>query len=33
GLYIIFDLPQRSVTPGQFAVWYDGEEMLGSGVI
>ncbi|HON55321.1 MAG TPA: hypothetical protein PLG03_07205, partial [Bacteroidales bacterium] len=27
------DLPQRSVTPGQFAVWYDGEEMLGSGVI
>lgn len=34
GLYIVFDQPQRGVTPGQFAVWYapDGE-MLGSGVI
>ncbi len=34
GLYILFDTPQRSITPGQFAVWYapDGE-MLGSGVI
>ncbi len=34
GLYILFDKPQRSITPGQFAVWYapDGE-MLGSGVI
>ena len=33
GLYILFDTPQRGITPGQFAVWYDGEEMLGSGVI
>ena len=33
GLYIIFDRPQKSVTPGQFAAWYDGEELLGSGVI
>ena len=33
GLYILFDLPQRGITPGQFAVWYDGDEMLGSGVI
>ena len=32
-LYILFDKPQRGITPGQFAVWYDGEEMLGSGVI
>ena len=33
-LYILFDTPQRSITPGQFAVWYapDGE-MEGSGVI
>ena len=33
-LYIVFDTPQRSITPGQFAVWYapDGE-MIGSGVI
>ena len=33
GLYILFDTPQRGITPGQFAVWYDGEEMVGSGVI
>ena len=33
GLYIIFDTPQRGITPGQFAVWYDGDEMIGSGVI
>lgn len=33
GLYILFDQPQRGITPGQFAVWYDGEEMTGSGVI
>jgi len=33
GIYIIFDRPQRSVTPGQFAAWYDGEELVGSGVI
>ena len=33
GLYILFDQPQRGMSPGQFAVWYDGQEMLGSGVI
>ena len=33
GLYIIFDSPQRGVTPGQFAAWYEGEELIGSGVI
>jgi tRNA-uridine 2-sulfurtransferase len=33
GLYIIFDRPQRGVTPGQFAAWYEGEELVGSGVI
>ncbi|MBN1790926.1 MAG: tRNA 2-thiouridine(34) synthase MnmA [Bacteroidales bacterium] len=33
GLYIIFDKKQRGITPGQFAAWYDGEELLGSGVI
>ncbi len=33
GMYIKFDVPQRGVTPGQFAAWYDGEELLGSGVI
>ncbi len=33
GLYILFDKPQRGISPGQFAVWYSGEEMIGSGVI
>jgi len=33
GLYILFDMPQRGITPGQFAVWYDEDEMIGSGVI
>ena len=33
GLYILFDEPQRGISPGQFAVWYDGQEMLGSGAI
>jgi len=33
GLYIIFDQLQRGIAPGQFAAWYDGEELLGSGVI
>ena len=33
GLYMIFNAPQRGITPGQFAVWYDGDEMVGSGVI
>lgn len=33
GLFIIFEEPQRGITPGQFAVWYDRDEMIGSGVI
>lgn len=33
GLYIIFDAPQRGITPGQFAAWYEGDELIGSGVI
>ncbi|MBO8470306.1 MAG: tRNA 2-thiouridine(34) synthase MnmA [Bacteroidetes bacterium] len=33
GLYILFDSPQRGITPGQFSVWYDHDEMVGSGVI
>ena len=32
-LFILFDEPQRSITPGQFAAWYDGDALLGSGVI
>jgi tRNA-uridine 2-sulfurtransferase len=33
GMYIIFDKPQRGIAPGQFAAWYDGDELVGSGVI
>ncbi len=33
GIYIKFDIPQRAVVPGQFAVWHDGEELIGSGAI
>ena len=33
GLYIIFENLQRGITPGQFAAWYQGEELIGSGVI
>ena len=33
GLYILFDQLQRGIAPGQFAAWYDGEEVIGSGVI
>jgi len=33
GYYMLFDELQRGVTAGQFASWYDGEELIGSGVI
>jgi tRNA-uridine 2-sulfurtransferase len=33
GLFIIFDKPQRGIAPGQFAAWYYGDEVIGSGVI
>jgi tRNA-specific 2-thiouridylase len=33
GIYIEFDEPQRGITPGQFAAWYNGDELIGSGVI
>ena len=33
GLYIAFETPQSAITQGQFAAWYQGEELLGSGVI
>jgi tRNA-specific 2-thiouridylase len=33
GIYILFDDEQRGITSGQFAAWYDGEELIGSGVI
>lgn len=33
GLYIIFEEQQRGITAGQFCTWYDGDELIGSGVI
>ena len=33
GLYLLFDQPQKSIAAGQFAAWYQGEELVGSGVI
>jgi len=33
GLYIIFDTPQSAITEGQFVAWYNGPELMGSGVI
>ena len=33
GLFILFDIPQRGISSGQFAAWYSPDgEMLGSGV-
>jgi tRNA-specific 2-thiouridylase len=33
GIYIIFNKLQRGIAPGQFAAWYHGDEVIGSGVI
>jgi len=33
GIYIVFNDPQRGITAGQFAAWYNGDELIGSGVI
>jgi tRNA-specific 2-thiouridylase len=33
GLYIEFEEYQSAISEGQFAAWYVGEELLGSGVI
>lgn len=30
---IVFEEPQFGITPGQAAVWYDGESLLGGGII
>jgi len=33
GIYILFEKPQRGIARGQFAAWYDEDELIGSGVI
>ena len=32
-VFIVFKDFQSSITSGQFAAWYIGEELIGSGVI
>lgn len=33
GMYISFEEPQSAITEGQFAAWYNGDELIGSGAI
>ncbi|MFR9620751.1 MAG: tRNA 2-thiouridine(34) synthase MnmA [Rikenellaceae bacterium] len=33
GFYVLFDEPQRSIAAGQFVAFYDGDELVASGVI
>jgi tRNA-specific 2-thiouridylase len=33
GLFVLFAEVQRGVAAGQFVAWYDGDELIGSGVI
>jgi tRNA-specific 2-thiouridylase len=33
GLYLVFEEPLSAITAGQFAAWYDNDELVGSGVI
>jgi tRNA-uridine 2-sulfurtransferase len=33
GLFVIFDEKQRGIASGQFAAWYEGDELIGSGAI
>jgi tRNA-specific 2-thiouridylase len=33
GLFVLFEAAQRGIAAGQFVAWYDGDELIGSGVI
>jgi tRNA-specific 2-thiouridylase len=33
GLYVVFDELQKGIASGQFVAWYQGDELIGSGVI
>ena len=30
---VIFDIPKKSITPGQSAVFYEGDDVIGGGII
>lgn len=32
-ILVTFDEPQRAITPGQVCAFYDGDRVLGSGII
>jgi len=32
-LHIVFEIPQKGIAAGQFVAWYEGDELIGSGVI
>lgn len=33
GMYVLFDEPQSGIAAGQFAAWYENDELIGSGEI
>ena len=33
GYFMVFENPQKAIAAGQFAAWYDDDELIGSGVI
>jgi tRNA-specific 2-thiouridylase len=33
GVYVLFEEKQRGITPGQFCAFYEGEELIASGII
>lgn len=33
GMYIIFENAMKGISPGQFAAWYEQDELVGSGII
>jgi tRNA-specific 2-thiouridylase len=32
-VHVRFDAPRRAITPGQSTVWYDGDDVVGGGII